>query len=239
MSFIEEFQANIEALPNHLRRKYALLRDLDKSLQGVQMQNEQRCEKEIEDMIQHIKAGNVTPDSSLIKFSDEALDEQKHAIRIADEKVALASQAYDLVDAHIQQLDQYLKKLDEELRRERDTAVVTGDPATTVENNVKSGRSGEGKGGRKKTRLATAAAATATAAAGATPSGMDLDLPVDPNEPTYCFCNQVSYGEMVACDNPNCKIEWFHYGCVGLKEQPKGKWFCADCAGMQKKRKGK
>jgi hypothetical protein len=32
---------------------------------------------------------------------------------------------------------------------------------------------------------------------------MDLDLPVDPNEPTYCFCNQVSYGEMVACDNPD------------------------------------
>lgn len=48
-------------------------------------------------MIQRIKAGNVTPDSSLIKFSDDALDEQKHAIRIADEKVALASQAYDLV----------------------------------------------------------------------------------------------------------------------------------------------
>ncbi|XP_070041970.1 PHD finger protein ING1-like isoform X3 [Nicotiana tomentosiformis] len=143
MSFIDEFQANIEALPNHLRRKYALLRDLDKSLQGVQRQNEQRCEKEIEDMIQRIKAGNVTPDSSLIKFSDDALDEQKHAIRIADEKVALASQAYDLVDAHIQQLDQYLKKFDEELRRERDVAGVTGTPATTVANNGKSGRSGE------------------------------------------------------------------------------------------------
>ena len=23
----------------------------------------------------------------------------------------------------------------------------------------------------------------------------------DPDEPTYCICNQVSYGEMVACDN--------------------------------------
>lgn len=32
---------------------------------------------------------------------------------------------------------------------------------------------------------------------------IDLELPVDPNEPTYCFCNQVSYGDMVACDNPN------------------------------------
>lgn len=23
----------------------------------------------------------------------------------------------------------------------------------------------------------------------------------DPNEPRYCICNQVSYGDMVACDN--------------------------------------
>lgn len=54
-----------------------------------------------------------------------------------------------------------------------------------------------------RTRQATAAAAAATEAAttAANPTGMDLELPVDPNEPTYCFCNQVSYGEMVACDN--------------------------------------
>lgn len=28
-----------------------------------------------------------------------------------------------------------------------------------------------------------------------------IDMPVDPNEPTYCLCNQVSYGEMIGCDN--------------------------------------
>lgn len=57
-----------------------------------------------------------------------------------------------------------------------------------------------------RTRLATAAATEAAAAVVApvaNPTGTELDLPVDPNEPTYCFCNQVSYGEMVACDNPN------------------------------------
>lgn len=27
------------------------------------------------------------------------------------------------------------------------------------------------------------------------------DLPIDPNEPKYCYCRQVSFGEMVACDN--------------------------------------
>lgn len=28
-------------------------------------------------------------------------------------------------------------------------------------------------------------------------------MPVDPNEPTYCSCHQVSYGEMIGCDNPD------------------------------------
>ncbi|XP_015574058.2 PHD finger protein ING1 [Ricinus communis] len=244
MSFLDEFQANLESLPNILQKKYALLRDLDKSLQEIQRQNEQRCEREIEDIKRGVKAGNITPDTSLIRFSDDALDEQKHSIRIADEKVTLAVQAYDLVDAHIQQLDQYLKKFDEELRREREreSATATALPSSSLDGSAKTGRSGEGgRGGRKKTRLATASAVTeaATAATSANPTGMELDCPVDPNEPTYCFCQQVSYGEMVACDNPNCTIEWFHFGCVGLKEQPKGKWYCSDCAALKNRRKGR
>jgi hypothetical protein len=40
------------------------------------------------------------------------------------------------------------------------------------------------------------------------------------NEPRYCYCNEVSYGEMVACDNENCSREWFHLRCAGLKEAP-------------------
>uniref|UniRef100_A0A672SMW6 Inhibitor of growth protein 5-like n=1 Tax=Sinocyclocheilus grahami TaxID=75366 RepID=A0A672SMW6_SINGR len=34
-----------------------------------------------------------------------------------------------------------------------------------------------------------------------------LDMPVDPNEPTYCLCHQVSYGEMIGCDNPDVRNE--------------------------------
>lgn len=67
-----------------------------------------------------------------------------------------------------------------------------------------------------RTRQASVTAAAAAAAAApetqtttANPTGMDLDIPVDPNEPTYCSCNQVSYGEMVACDNPNVCITFF------------------------------
>ncbi|GMT04151.1 hypothetical protein PENTCL1PPCAC_26325, partial [Pristionchus entomophagus] len=58
-----------------------------------------------------------------------------------------------------------------------------------------------------------------------------VEMPVDPNEPTYCTCHQVSFGEMVCCDNLNCKVEWFHFQCVGITAGPPPdvKWFCESC----------
>ncbi|KAH0867940.1 hypothetical protein HID58_074962 [Brassica napus] len=189
MSFADEFESNLVSLAHVLQKKYALLRDLDKSLQENQRQNEQRCEKEIED-IRRGRTGNVTPNAH---FSEEAIDEQKHSVRIADEKLALAMQAYDLVDMHVQQLDQYMKKSNEQMRREKENA-----SASNLENSGEAGKAGEGRRGGRK-----------------------------------------NYGEMIACDNNECKIEWFHFGCVGLKDQPKGKWYCPDCATVKKSRKGR
>ncbi|OBZ89092.1 Chromatin modification-related protein YNG2 [Choanephora cucurbitarum] len=58
------------------------------------------------------------------------------------------------------------------------------------------------------------------------------------DEPLYCYCQQVSYGEMVACDGEHCPYEWFHMDCVGLEEPPKGAWFCETCsAELRNKRK--
>ncbi|KAK9453254.1 hypothetical protein V1511DRAFT_512888 [Dipodascopsis uninucleata] len=49
------------------------------------------------------------------------------------------------------------------------------------------------------------------------------------NEPTYCVCHDISYGDMIACDDKNCKIEWYHLGCVNLQKPPKGQWICSEC----------
>ncbi|XP_044748613.1 inhibitor of growth protein 2-like [Coccinella septempunctata] len=54
---------------------------------------------------------------------------------------------------------------------------------------------------------------------------------IDPDEPTYCLCDQISYGEMIMCDNDLCPIEWFHFSCVSLTTKPKGKWYCPKCRG--------
>uniref|UniRef100_A0A8C5PE08 Inhibitor of growth protein n=1 Tax=Leptobrachium leishanense TaxID=445787 RepID=A0A8C5PE08_9ANUR len=75
-----------------------------------------------------------------------------------------------------------------------------------------------------------------TAAVPETDTNSQVDWTYDPNEPRYCICNQVSYGEMVGCDNQDCPIEWFHYGCVGLSEAPKGKWYCPQCTAAMKRR---
>ena len=74
---------------------------------------------------------------------------------------------------------------------------------------------------------------------------------IDADEARYCYCGDVSYGDMVACESENvsqsllwllnvfsrllttcqCEREWFHFECVGLKEPPgrRVKWFCPDC----------
>lgn len=55
------------------------------------------------------------------------------------------------------------------------------------------------------------------------------NTPIDQNEPRYCYCNGVSYGDMIKCDNPFCEREWFHFTCINMTTKPKGKWYCKDC----------
>ena len=45
------------------------------------------------------------------------------------------------------------------------------------------------------------------------------------------FVFQPFFGEMVGCDNDLCPIEWFHFNCVQLTCEPKGKWYCPNCRG--------
>lgn len=78
-------------------------------------------------------------------------------------------------------------------------------------------------------------------------------------EPRYCYCNEVSFGEMVACDNDACPREWFHLSCVGMTKPPGKngklpllmvcigylltvlvKWYCNECKdSMRRSRSGR
>ncbi|KAA1466560.1 hypothetical protein DENSPDRAFT_831411 [Dentipellis sp. KUC8613] len=45
----------------------------------------------------------------------------------------------------------------------------------------------------------------------------------------YCFCQERSWGEMIACDNPECAYQWFHLQCVNVKAPLPEVWFCSEC----------
>lgn len=61
----------------------------------------------------------------------------------------------------------------------------------------------------------------------------------DADNNLYCFCQRVSFGEMIGCDNDDCRFEWFHWSCVGITSPPKDDevWYCPDCAPKMEKRK--
>eukprot|EP00514_Thraustochytrium_sp_LLF1b_P005690 CAMPEP_0184527978 /NCGR_PEP_ID=MMETSP0198_2-20121128/11526_1 /TAXON_ID=1112570 /ORGANISM="Thraustochytrium sp., Strain LLF1b" /LENGTH=323 /DNA_ID=CAMNT_0026919753 /DNA_START=370 /DNA_END=1338 /DNA_ORIENTATION=+ len=68
--------------------------------------------------------------------------------------------------------------------------------------------------------------------------GSDDEDDGEPKAPLYCICDQPSFGEMIGCDNDNCKREWFHLECVGIKPaQLKSgqEWYCSDCRVLMEK----
>ena len=59
---------------------------------------------------------------------------------------------------------------------------------------------------------------------------------VQPPSQTFFYCNGPEIGEMIACDNNDCTIEWFHLKCLHISSDsiPKGKWYCPDCRTLPK-----
>ncbi len=52
---------------------------------------------------------------------------------------------------------------------------------------------------------------SSSAASGIEPPSQE----VAPDE-NYCICGKGYVGQMIACDQPDCPVQWFHFKCVGL-----------------------
>ena len=40
---------------------------------------------------------------------------------------------------------------------------------------------------------------------------------------SFCLCRGPFNTDMIDCDDPECPTVWFHYTCIGIDKQPKGK----------------
>jgi len=244
--YLEHYLESLESLPVELQRNFKLMRDLDSRAEGVM----QEIDRLGDDFLRSASTASTEKKrESQLKIT-KLFNKAKE---YGDDKVQLAIQTYELVDKHIRRLDSDLARFETEIKN--GTAGASSSPvsqeASSSDKN-KRGRKREKevpkksdvevedktiKGGstspaRKKQKSEIQLVAEQVAST----SGKEaLDMPVDPNEPTYCICHQVSYGQMIACDNSECSIEWFHIGCMGLQSIPKGKWYCPKCQPFRKK----
>lgn len=140
---------------------------------------------------------------------------------LSSSKVQLAVKNYDLIDQNIKVVDHEIALLERAL-------IESGELSIAEDMNGNGGiAASSGKKGtsHKKRKFDGSSVANANGS----------DCSVDPNEPVYCVCNRIAFGEMIACDNEECPIEWFHYPCVNLTKKPRNTWICPTCTYRKKK----
>lgn len=245
--YLENFLENIENLPNELQRNFALMRSLDQRAQDLLK------EVEVNSTEYKAKVKGLTKVQRTERLKKIQETFQK-AREYSDDKVQIAMQMYEMVDKHIRRLDSDLSRFEQELKmkepgmRRTSLSSIAEIPAPLPSKNRKRSTTAEGSGSVRKKKLASTSDEPGPSVGSPAPHSSQstsggpadvLDMPVDPNEPTYCLCHQVSFGEMIGCDNPDCPIEWFHFQCVDLTSKPKGKWYCPKCSQERDKSKKK
>ena len=197
--YLEEYLNTINGLPEDLKKNF------DKMLKLEQKNNDLTNDIDLnsKEYLRKVKERHLNPRKrksemeKIMKMFGEAKEN-------SDVKVNLAVQTYEMVDRHIRKLDADLARFEAEMKEAGGRLSQTeseGEETDRGEKKVmkkKKGRPAKEEVTRPKTPLAAANGKDLNVSDPAVPI---VDMPVDPNEPTYCLCQQVSYGEMIGCDN--------------------------------------
>ncbi|XP_027009310.1 inhibitor of growth protein 5-like isoform X1 [Tachysurus fulvidraco] len=223
--YLEHYLDSLEGLPFELQRNFSLMTDLDNRTEEKKV--------EIDDLVsEYMECVRNLSAEDRVELLKRINGAYSKCLEFSDDKVQLAMQIYELVDKHIRRLDADLARFENELKDKLEWSGLesSDDKKSKKKKNLKDRRGGSGreKSGSGHDSPKHKAQKNTDVLLDVQSSDV-LDMPVDPNEPTYCLCAQVSYGEMIGCDNADCPIEWFHFACVCLTTKPKGKWFCPRC----------
>uniref|UniRef100_A0A8C7C640 Inhibitor of growth family member 4 n=1 Tax=Neovison vison TaxID=452646 RepID=A0A8C7C640_NEOVI len=217
--YLEHYLDSIENLPFELQRNFQLMRDLDQRTEDLKAE----IDKLATEYMNSARSLSSEEKLALLKQIQEAYGKCKE---FGDDKVQLAMQTYEMVDKHIRRLDTDLARFEADLKEKQ---IESSDYDSSSSKGKKKGRTQKEKKaararskGKNSDEEAPKAAQKKLKLVRTSPEyGMPsvtfgsvhpsdvLDMPVDPNEPTYCLCHQVSYGEMIGCDNPDVRTNRF------------------------------
>ncbi|KAI6204839.1 hypothetical protein M3Y94_00723500 [Aphelenchoides besseyi] len=214
---LARFMKKLSSLPESVKTTFNEIGDLDRECESKHQQFVRLCFELLTHTTTTTSGKRTTTKgvNNRRKYDDllKLLSEWEEK---STEKLQLTSECYEEVDRQIIELDKAYGKF---------TQNITNNPQTD-----KKKSNGKLAGGHNRKRKARQQDGDTDG----TLDSLDFDsplveMPVDPNEPTYCICHQISFGQMICCDGKNCPTEWFHFQCVGLTTTPKGKWFCDHC----------
>ena len=200
--YLEEYLNTINGLPDDLKKNF------DKMLKLEQRNNDITNEIDLnsKEYLRKVKERHLNPRKrksemeKIMKMFGESKEN-------SDLKVNLAMQTYEMVDRHIRKLDADLARFEAEMKEAGGRLSQTeseGEETDRGEKKVmkkKKGRPAKEEAARPKTPLTASTNGKDLNLNVSDPAVPIVDMPVDPNEPTYCLCQQVSYGEMIGCDN--------------------------------------
>ncbi|XP_007889965.1 inhibitor of growth protein 1 [Callorhinchus milii] len=246
VNYVEDYLDSIESLPFDLQRNVSLMREIDAKYQEILKELDEYYEK-------HKKETDAVQRRRILHYIQRALIRSQE---LGDEKIQIVNQMVELVENRTRQVDSHVELFENctenndnsksSLDKSRNDGTTQAEkPSTKRSRRQRNNENRENASsnhdhddstvGTPKEKKAKTSKKKKRSKAKAEREASPADLPIDPNEPTYCLCNQVSYGEMIGCDNDECPIEWFHFSCVGLNHKPKGKWYCPKCRGENEK----
>uniref|UniRef100_A0A6I8NPC7 Inhibitor of growth protein n=1 Tax=Ornithorhynchus anatinus TaxID=9258 RepID=A0A6I8NPC7_ORNAN len=237
--YVQDYLECVESLPLDMQRNVSALREIDTKYQEAL--------KEMDDVYERYKKESEAGQKKrLQQHLQRALINSQE---LGDEKIQIVTQMLELVENRARQMEAHSQRLRDPADRagpepgqperasRRPRRQRPGEPARPAD-----GPDDEADGGPpppppppSRERRSRSAKKKKRARARPEREASPVELAIDPNEPTYCLCNQVSYGEMIGCDNDQCPIEWFHFSCVALTYKPKGRWYCPRCRGDSEK----
>jgi len=253
----------LENLPSELQKNFHNMRDLDQQTQSLVKSVDKSSDEYLRDVCNLSPASRTDTIEQIMEMFGQAKGLTDEKVQLAVQTYELVDKHIRRLDSDLAKFEAEMKdkpilpgKKDEEIatkkkgRKKKEEGVATKAAA-----NKKKRRGGGVASEEEETVMKVVAAVGRKKKKGKNDElqhhitgvlpGLSsivhpseaMDMPVDPNEPTYCLCHQVSYGEMIACDRSDCPIEWFHFACVNLTTKPKGKWYCPRCSSDLKKKK--
>ncbi|XP_053559839.1 inhibitor of growth protein 2 [Bombina bombina] len=240
VSYVEDYLECAESLPLEIQRTVTLLREIDTKY-GEAL-------KEIDEVFEkHTEETDPNQKKRLLQQLQRALIVTQE---LGDDKIQLVTQVFELVENRTKQLETHSKGIfdTEDCEKSSEKPKGESNPSERSTRRPRRQRNSEsrdlchmvngiddGEDQPPKEKKTKSSKKKKRSKVKQEREISPIPFAIDPNEPTYCLCNQVSYGEMIGCDNEECSIEWFHFSCVGLTYKPKGKWYCPDCRGDNEK----